>query len=240
MWCGESRMHHFDAYAAAWDRAAASILTDAPETKRRAGARDRQIDKGVFVSPASSLTLDPKTTALVLIDLEHGIVAMPVVPHSGADVVKRSAALASALREAGGTVVYVHVLLHDTISLPVDKPMQRGAPPAEASELVPDAGFQPGTDILVTKRQWDAFHATHLDQALRRKGVKTIVLAGIATNLGVESTARSAQARGYELVFASDAMATLSEAMQQFALEQMFPLMGRVRTSEEIAAALRG
>ena len=186
------------------------------------------------------LTLDAKSTALVLIDLEHGIVAMPVQPHSGPEVVKRSAQLASAMREAGGTVVYVHVLLHETLALPADRSMGRGTPPPEASELVPESGYQAGTDVLVAKRQWDAFYGTNLEQTLRRKGVTTVVMAGIATNLGVESTARSAQALGYGVVFASDAMATLSEGMQTFALEQMFPLIGRVRRTEEIVAALKG
>lgn len=191
---------------------------------------------------SSNLNLDPKTTALVLIDLEHGIVSMPVAPHSGAEVVERSARLAFAQRAAGGTVVYVHVLLHEIVSLTVDKPMARGTapPPAEASELVSESGFQPGVDVLVTKRQWDAFYATHLDQALRRKGVKTIILAGIATNLGVESTARSAQARGYDLVFAADAMSSINEEMHRFALETMFPMIGRVRSTEEIVQALQG
>ena len=79
---------------------------------------------------------------------------------------------------------------------------------------------------------------TNLDQVLRRKGVKTVIMAGIATNMGVESTARSAQARGFDLVFAEDAMSTMSEAMHRFAVENIFPVMGRVRSSSEITAAL--
>ncbi len=72
-------------------------------------------------------------------------------------------------------------------------------------------------DLLITKRQWGAFHGTPLDQLLRRRGIKTIVMGGIATNFGVESTARAAIEQGYAVVFAEDAMTTMSAEMHQFA-----------------------
>ena len=190
----------------------------------------------------TSLQLDPKTTALVLIDLEHGIVGLPLKPHTGADVVARSARLAEAVRASGGTVVYVHVKLNETLALPADQPMRdpnAPPPPASASELVPECGYQAKTDLLVTKRQWGAFYGTELDQLLRRRGVKTLVLAGIATNFGVESTARAGFDRGYEIVFAEDAMTTLSAEMHGFATQHVFPVIGRVRTAAEVAEALR-
>ena len=188
-----------------------------------------------------SLNLNAKETALVLIDLQGGIVARQLAPHSSADVLKRCATLAEALRAAGGTVVYVHVLLSEVAQLPADHPMARPStpPPASASELVAEAGYQPETDVLITKRQWGAFHATNLDQALRRKGIKTIILGGIATNFGVESTARAAQEHGYALVFAEDAMSTMSAEWHEFSVRNLFPIMGRVRSTEEIATALR-
>ncbi len=190
-----------------------------------------------------ALELDAKTTALVLIDLEHGIVGMDVKPHTSADVVARCAKLAEAVRKAGGTVVYVHVLLHDMLRLPADQPMGRSGgpkPPPEASELVPEAGYQEKTDILIAKRQWGAFHATSLDQQLRRRGIKTVIMGGIATNMGVESTARAAVEHGYAVVFAEDAMSTLSPEMQEFAVKSVFPLIGRVRSTDEVIAALQG
>ena len=188
-----------------------------------------------------SLELNARETALVLIDLEHAIVSRDLAPYSAKDVVTRCAKLAEATRAAGGTVVYVHVLIHVVVRLPADRVAAAGGQqtPPEASELVPEAGYQPGTDVLVAKRQWGAFHATHLDQALRRKGVKTIIMGGIATNLGVESTARAAAEHGYAVVFAEDAMSTFSAEMQQFATQNIFPLIGKVRSSEEIEAALK-
>ncbi len=186
-----------------------------------------------------NLTVNAKETALVLIDLEQGIVARDLAPHSAKDVVARCAKLSEALRKAGGTVIYVHVLLDEIAQGAADKPMQRPStplPPA-ASELVPEAGFQPG-DVLITKRGRDASHATNLDQALRRRGIKTVILSGIATNFGVESTARSAQEYGYELIFAEDAMSSMSAEMHEFSTTKMFPTMGRVRQSAEIISAL--
>jgi nicotinamidase-related amidase len=136
-------------------------------------------------------------------------------------------------------VIFVRVLVTEMAPLPVDEPLMRGggAPPPNASELVPETGVQAG-DVIVAKRQWGAFHGTDLDQHLRRRGIRTIVLGGIATNIGVESTARSAHDLGYELVFAEDAMSSLSAEVHEFPIKNIFPLMGRVRSVEQIMKAL--
>jgi nicotinamidase-related amidase len=182
--------------------------------------------------------LDPKTTALVLIDLQHAIVALNLAPHSSAEVVSRAAKLADAFRKKGGTVIYVHVLVTEMARLPVDEPLMRGGPPPpNASELVPEAGVQTG-DLIVTKRQWGALYGTDLEQHLRRRGIRTIVIGGIATNIGVESTARAAFDQGYEVVFAEDAMSSLSAEIHEFPIKNIFPLMGRVRSVEQIVTAL--
>lgn len=104
-------------------------------------------------------------------------------------------------------------------------------------EFVPEAGVQP-SDVVVEKRQWGAFYGTALDQLLRRRGIKTIVIGGIATNIGVESTAREGFDRGYQMVFAEDAMASISAEAHEFAVKTIFPLMGRVRSVDEIVKAL--
>jgi nicotinamidase-related amidase len=186
-----------------------------------------------------SLELEISKTALVLIDLEHGIVERDLAPHKAASVVERSRRLADAVRAAGGTVVFVHVLLNETLRLPADSPMPRPAqpPPMSASEIVPEAGMQAG-DLVVAKRQWGAFYGTPLEQMLDRRGIETIILAGIATNMGVESTARAAFDAGYALVFAEDAMSSLSEEWHSFPVKQLFPAMGKVRSTAEILAAI--
>jgi nicotinamidase-related amidase len=191
----------------------------------------------------TSLQFNPKSTALVLIDLQQGIAAMTTAPHSTSDVVARSAKLAAALRAKGGTVAYVRVDMAKAafmLRLPVDAPSRdpnAPPPPPAVSQLVPDSGYQTG-DLLITKRQWGAFYGTELDQQLRRRAIRTIITGGVATNFGVESTARAAFDRGYELIFAEDAMSSLKAEAHGFAVQNIFPRMGRVRTVEEILKAL--
>ena len=189
----------------------------------------------------NELNLDPKTTALILIDLENGIVDGNLAPYAGGDVVGRCAHLAEAVRNAGGAVVYVRVEIGEILALPADKPSRdphAPPPPPEASRLVAGCGYQDG-DLLIVKRQRGAFYGTPLDQLLRRRNIQTLIMGGIATNLGVESTARAAFDRGYALIFAEDAMTTsLSPEAHHFAVETIFPTMGRVRTSDEIKEAL--
>jgi nicotinamidase-related amidase len=188
----------------------------------------------------SPLTIDPKATALVLIDLQQGIVGFQLAPRPAAEVVKNSASLAEAFRRKGATVVLVRVEMSELVQTPADRPMRdpnAPPPPASASELVKEIGPEPG-DLVVTKRQWGAFHATPLDQYLRRRGIRTIVLGGIATNFGVESTARAAVEHGYEVVLVEDAMATLSPEAHQFAVNVIFPMLGRVRDTATVIKAL--
>jgi nicotinamidase-related amidase len=126
----------------------------------------------------------------------------------------------------------------ETLSLPVDAPRPQPANiPPEASELVADLHVQ-ASDVVITKRQWGAFYGTDLEQQLRRRQMRAIVMGGIATNFGVESTARAAHDRGYELVFAEDAMSSLSAEAHGFAVKNIFPRMGRVRLTEQVVAAL--
>jgi nicotinamidase-related amidase len=187
------------------------------------------------------LTLDPARTALVLIDLQRGIVGRSTAPHAAADVVARAARLAGRFRERHAPVVLVRVTYSaddaDRLKLPVDAaPLSAGPVPADFGDIVPEVGPRPG-DIIVTKRQWGAFYGTELDLQLRRRQVRTIVLGGIATNFGVESTARDAFERGYELVFVEDAMAGLSAEAHAFAIATIFPRIGRVRSAEAVLAA---
>jgi nicotinamidase-related amidase len=118
-----------------------------------------------------------------------------------------------------------------------DAPVQAAAPlPADWSDLLPELDQQPD-DIVILKRQWGAFYGTDLDLQLRRRGLGTIVLCGIATELGVESTARNAYEFGYDLVFAADGMTGIHAQSHTDAMERLFPRMGRVRSTDEIIAA---
>jgi nicotinamidase-related amidase len=187
------------------------------------------------------LTLDPATTALVVIDLQRGIVGGQAMPHSAADVVSRTAAIAAAFRRAKASVILVHVdpgpagiLFPRTTA---DNPRPPMNPAADFAELVPELNRQP-SDAVVVKHQPNAFYGTDLEIHLRRRGIRTIVLCGIATNLGVEGTARAAQERGYELVFVEDAMAARAEVLHTHPVAHFFPTIGRVRRTEDVIAAL--
>jgi nicotinamidase-related amidase len=187
------------------------------------------------------LSLDPRTTALVLIDLQKGIVGRQTAPHAAAQVVDKARRLAERCRETSATVVLVRVAYAadgtDRLTQRVDAAPWSGAVPPDFSELMPELGPKPG-DVVVTKRQWGAFYGTELDLVLRRRGIRTIILGGISTNFGVESTARDAWERGYQLVFAEDAMAAMASEAHQFAVTTIFPRLGLVRSTEDVLKAL--
>jgi nicotinamidase-related amidase len=192
----------------------------------------------------NSISIDPLTTALVLIDLQQGIVSRTFAPHAPSAVVQRSVQLAERFREVGGAVVLVRVTFQpdfrDFLNLPCDAPTQFSPSsfPANWADIAPELGPKAG-DIVITKRQWGAFHGTELDLQLRRRGVKTIVLGGISTNIGVESTARSAYEHGYAQIFVEDAMASHSAEAHHFAVKNIFVRIGNVRTTEQVLAALQ-
>jgi nicotinamidase-related amidase len=185
------------------------------------------------------LTLPTPTTALVLVDLQQGIVPMPILaPRSGTEAAATGIWLAEKFRAARAPVVLVNVAFAsdfgDALKQPVDRPMAHpeGGFPANFSHLI-EGLYQPG-DILVTKHQWGAFYGTDLDIQLRRRGVRTVVLGGIATNIGVESTARQAHEHAYDVVIAEDATTSVSSEMHAFSVNVIFPMLSRVVKADDI------
>lgn len=182
--------------------------------------------------------LVPARAALVLIDLQNGIIGRPLAPRTGADILARALLFAEKFRAASGLVVPVHVGWHedfgDAPRQQVDEPLSRtGALPTDWMDFAPGL-VQPG-DVTITKRQWGAFHGTELDLQLRRRGRDTIVLGGIATNFGVESTARQAWELGYQLIIAEDLCTSLDKTAHDFACTRIFPRLGLVRQSAELS-----
>ncbi len=188
----------------------------------------------------SEFSLSPKTTALVIIDLQYGLIPLPVEPRTFDEVVKRTAQLAEAFRSKGAPVVWVRVDLHNFRRLIVDQPMMDldgPPPPPESVEIVPEAGKRPD-ELLITKRFWGAFDTTSLEAELHQRGIETIVLTGISTDIGVESTARSAATLGFNVVVVEDATSARTVEAHQNAIERIFPFLGRVRSAAEVEAAL--
>jgi len=109
--------------------------------------------------------------------------------------------------------------------------------PPDFADIVSELGPKPG-DFVIIKRQWGAFYGTELDLQLRRRGITTIILCGISTNIGVESTARFAYEYGYQQIFAEDAMSAMTEEEHNFTVTKTFPRLGLVRKTADILQSL--
>jgi nicotinamidase-related amidase len=185
-------------------------------------------------------TIDPKT-ALVVIDLQNGITAMPGSPLPTSDVVKNSVELAEAFRARDLPVVLVNVTVAEDFADAVPGRTDRSSAgrqfPEGWDQIIADLDGHAG-DIRVTKRNWSAFYGTDLDLHLRRRGVTQIVLTGIATSIGVESTARFAHEHGYHVTVASDAVTDSNADAHQNSVERIFPRLAEIGTTADILAAL--
>ncbi|OPA73388.1 hydrolase [Paenibacillus selenitireducens] len=179
----------------------------------------------------NTLQVDFKKTALVMIDLQKGIVQMT----KGQEIVEKAAQLVEMFRNNGGFISFVNVDYldgKDQLKPITDQPHHAAAYPEGWAEFVPGLGYREG-DYVVTKRQWGAFFGTDLDLQLRRRGIDTIVLCGITTNIGVETTAREAFQLGYNQIFITDAMKAMSVEEHEASCKFIFPRIGKVRTVEQ-------
>jgi nicotinamidase-related amidase len=187
------------------------------------------------------LELHAAKTALVVIDLQEGILPFAGGPYTAADVVARSAKLAEKFRANGSPVILVRVGwsadFAEALKQPVDAAAGGHGLPVNWWDYPTALGKQE-SDIEVTKRQWGAFYGTDLELQLRRRGIDTIVLCGISTNIGVESTARNAWELGFNLVVVEDACAAATAEQHQGSMTNIFPRIGRVRTTDELLVAL--
>jgi nicotinamidase-related amidase len=196
----------------------------------------------------AALELDLDTTGVVLVDLTPGLLSVEMGPHSADTVLANATQLAEAFRGGGATVV----LTGPALPAPPNARAQGQAPPGierdmsplakvmsvpNWSEIATAVGPKDG-DIVIRKPTWSAFFGTDLDLQLRKRGVRTLVLCGIATNFGVESTARDARAYGYAIVLAEDAARAITAEEHEHSCAYTFPMMGRVRSTAEILAAV--
>src|SRR5580692_5707025 len=181
------------------------------------------------------LTKLDATAALIVIDLQKGIVARQTV-HPASEIVDRSAQLARAFRERGLPVILVNV----TGAAPgcTDSVRPKFSPPADWAEFAPELQQHPN-DHIVSKQRIGAFIGTDLDEYLRQRGVTQVFLTGIATTAGVESTARSAYDYGYNVVFVVDAMTDRDADAHRYSLEKIFPRLGETDTTANVLARLK-
>ncbi len=181
------------------------------------------------------LTKLDTNAALIVIDLQKGITGLPTV-HPAGEIIGHAARLARAFREKKLPVVLVHV----TGRAPgrTDAGFPKVSFSADWSELVPELEQMPD-DHVVTKQRWGAFLGTDLDEYLRQSGVTQVLVVGIATSAGVESTARSAYDLGYNVVLVSDAMTDRDPELHRFCIEKVFPRLSETDTTESVLALLK-
>jgi nicotinamidase-related amidase len=185
--------------------------------------------------PLTSLDSEP---ALVLVDLQKSVVQTAQIR----PMIDRAADLAQAFRRHGLTVVLVQLAAGPGSTPPgrTDQPAMRRSRRTQQlgwDDIVDELGRHPD-DVIVTKRNWGAFYGTDLDLQLRRRGVGQIVLGGVATSIGVESTARCAHEHGYHVALATDAMADLDPEAHRNSIAKIFPRLGQTTTTAEILSAL--
>ncbi|MFF5499802.1 isochorismatase family cysteine hydrolase [Streptomyces aquilus] len=181
----------------------------------------------------SITAVDPKT-ALIVVDLQKGIVGLPLA-HPAEGVLDRNAELLQAFRRRGLPVVLVNV---------AGGPAGRndlGAsfpdPTKEWTELVPELGTGEN-DHLITKHSRSAFTNTGLTEWLRERGVTQVVVTGIATSSGVESTARDAHERNFHVTVPVDAVTDTDGAAHDHTIAKIYPRIAETGTAKEVLAAL--
>ncbi len=182
--------------------------------------------------------LDPRT-ALIVIDLQNASLATPREPHPMDEVVRNTGALADAFRHHGHLVVLVKV-----VGRPAGRTEQvRSAASAQRSasdaDFIDDLAPRPG-DLVIEKRNWGAFSGTGLEKLLRERGVTQVVVAGCATSIGVESTAREAYSCGLNVTLALDAMSDVSAEAHVNSATRIFPRLGETGMTREIIGLLAG
>lgn len=191
---------------------------------------------------SKELKIDVQKTAVVVIDLQKGIAAIQSEPYPAGKVIENTAQILEEARRKEMPLFLVRVTpskdFKDALR-PVSETSfkMKGYDPAW-SEYVPELNLQP-TDFQIIKHQWGAFYGTELDLQLRRREIKTIILCGISTNIGVESTARYAYELGYNQIFVQDAMAARSKEEHEFPLKYIFPRLGLIRNTKEVLEALK-
>jgi nicotinamidase-related amidase len=174
-------------------------------------------------------SLDPKT-ALLVVDLQKAVLGLPAA-HPIDGIVNKAVALTEAFRARKLPVVLINV--DGTAPGRAERARAFGAFPPGWTDLLPELNRQP-TDHVVTKRTWGAFTGTDLEKYLRQSDVTQVVVVGVATSAGVESTARHAHELGFNVALAIDAMTDLDADAHHNSVARIFPKLGETGTTEQL------
>jgi nicotinamidase-related amidase len=177
----------------------------------------------------SVTALDPQS-ALIVVDLQQGIVGAQFI-HPISEVIRQTRSLLEAFRRNEMPVVLVNVA--GGAPGRTEQPRRHQTFPEGWTDLIPELDSKPG-DILVTKRTWGAFASTDLEARLKQKEVTQVVVTGVATGTGVESTARQAYEQGFNVTLATDAMTDVRPEAHDYSLKHVFPRLGETGTTQQI------
>jgi len=200
--------------------------------------------------------IDPKRTAVVLIEYQHDFTSEGGTLHGAVEgvmestgMMKNTADVVDAAREAGATVIHAPISFAAGYGEISDRPYGILAGVVESNSFVKDSWgaaiveeLTPaeGDIVIEGKRGLDTFASTNLDFILRSKGIDTIALAGFLTNCCVESTMRSGYERGYQVYTLTDCVAATSQEEHDNAISKDYPMFSRPVTSTDFVAALSG
>lgn len=186
------------------------------------------------------ININPEKTALVVIDLQKGITGRDLAAHSSKEVVENAKKLIDSFTNNNVFVALVRVSTDGKDFPNPSTDLEGGAMnfPEGWDEYIPEIADTKNAHFI-TKKQWGAFYGTDLDLQLRRRGIDTIVLCGISTGIGVDTTAREAYQHGYNQIFIEDAMAAMTEEEHNFVCKNIFPRIGKIRATEDIISSLK-
>lgn len=190
-------------------------------------------------------SLDLKKTALIMIDLQKGIVGRDgLAPYSGQEILDKNEQIAEQLKNTDALIVCVHVKNYgpEALAPKTDAPATAASKlPADFSNFVLEVANDPEVNnvIHVAKHNWGAFYGTDLDVQLRRRGIETVILTGIATTIGCDTTAREAIQHGYHVIAVEDAMTDFNGQFHHDDVEYIFKRLGQVRSTAEILELLK-
>jgi len=182
-----------------------------------------------------ALTTLDRNTALIVIDLQNGIVSGKFV-HPIGEIIDRTRALLDAFRAQNLPVVLVNVA--GRAPGRTEQGPRSSWPLTEGwTDLLPQLDRQ-RSDIVLTKQSWGAFASTDLDPQLKTRGVTQVVVTGVATSVGVEATARQAYEQGFNVTLALDAMTDIRQEAHQYSIANVFPRLGETGSTQEIISLL--
>jgi len=200
------------------------------------------------------MSIDPSTTAVVLIEYQNDFTAEGGVLHGAVETVMDKTGMleytkrvVEAARQAGATVMHAPITFAEGYNELSSHPygILKGVVDGHAfvkdswgAEIVDDLAPRPGDIVIEGKRGLDTFASTNLDFILRSKGIKTIALGGFLTNCCVESTMRTGYEHGYRVVTLNDCLAATSVEEHDNALAYDFPMFSEPMSSSEFIAQL--